>query len=94
MMWRYGDHMTGWGWALMSISMLLLLGVVITGVVLVVQAVARDRGRVRAPGPSAGPEELLAYRFARGEIDLLEYQAGLDALDDRTKGQPQPHGSR
>jgi putative membrane protein len=83
MMWRYGDHMTAWGWALMSISMLLLLGTVVTALVIAVQAMVRDRNRDREPGPSATPEQVLAHRFARGEIDLLEYQARLDVLHGR-----------
>jgi putative membrane protein len=91
-MWRYGDHMTGWGWGVMAIFMLLLLATVITAVVLIVQATGRERGRDREPGPSATPEQVLAHRFARGEIDLLEYQSRLDGLHGRST--PQPPGAR
>ncbi len=77
-MFWYGDHASGWGWALMSIGMVLVWGLVITGIVLLIRSVASSRNQ-----PSQTPEQLLAERFARGEIDQDEYFRRLDALDGK-----------
>ncbi len=70
------DHdVGGWGYALMSLSMLVFWGLVITGIVLLV----RNLGRSPQPG-RATPEQILAERFARGEIDEDEYQRRLQSL--------------
>ena len=69
----YGDHMSGWGWTFMVLGTVLFWAIVIAGIVLLVR-----RGR---RGDSWGsnrpsPEELLAQRFARGEIDEAEFGNG------------------
>jgi putative membrane protein len=59
---------------------MVLFWVVIVGIgVLIFRALGRtpERPHVQA-GPS--PEQLLAERFARGEIDEEEYRRRLDAL--------------
>ncbi len=75
------DHaVSGWGWTTMLISMLLFWGVLVAGGVLLVRALARPpdgRG-----GPS--PEQLLAERYARGEIDEDEYRRRLATLAGTT----------
>lgn len=76
-MWWYGDGMNGWGYALMTISMVVFWALVIYGVVLL----ARYLGRSDRPaGGRPTPEDLLAERFARGEIDEPEYRQRLDSL--------------
>jgi putative membrane protein len=80
MMFDYGDHMSGVGWAFMSVSMVLFWGLLITGIVLLVRYLGRTSRDANAPRPS--PAELLAERFARGEIDEQEYRTRLDALRD------------
>ncbi|MBL7487990.1 SHOCT domain-containing protein [Frankia sp. AgB1.9] len=93
MMYWYDDHgMHGWGWFAMSVGMLLFWVVVIVGAVLLVRALIHPGGRGRTPtqppaGPPAGggpagpsPEQVLADRFARGEIDEREYHARLATL--------------
>ena len=75
-----------WSFALMSISMLLFWGLVILGIVALVRGLARS-GR---PTDSAGmrrptADEVLAERFARGEIDEPEYRSRKAAL----RGDPQ-----
>ena len=71
-------HMTGWGWGMM----LLLVVLAVAGVVslfLVITYWARGP----APGRDssrADPEEILADRFARGEIDEEEFHARRAAL--------------
>ena len=72
----YGDHMSGWGWFAMSLGTVVFWGLVITAIVLLV--------RYRPTGPSnqatKTPEQMLAERFARGEIDETEYRNRLAAL--------------
>ena len=72
----YGDHMSGWGWFAASVGMVLFWGLVITGIVLLVRYLSHNG---QAPTPRT-PEQLLAERFARGEIDQAEYRDRLDAL--------------
>lgn len=83
MMFWYGNGMAGWGYAVMTVSIVLFWGLVILGVVALIRYLARpsqrsDEGERAAPRPT--PEQLLAERFARGEIDEREYQDRLAAL--------------
>src|SRR5437762_1524303 len=67
MMYWYGNGMNGWGYALMTVSMVLFWGLVIFGVVVLIRYLARASQRPQdttAPRPT--PEQLLAERFARG----------------------------
>jgi putative membrane protein len=91
MMFDYGDHMSGWGWAFMGLSMLLFWGLLIAGIVVLVRYLG-GTGQDRPVGPPhrPTPEEVLADRFARGEIDEPEYRQRLETL--RTGAQP-PAGS-
>jgi putative membrane protein len=77
MMWWYGNGMGGWGYALMMVGNVLFWGLIIFGVVAVVRYLARGD---RAVGPRLTPEQLLAERFARGEIDEEEYRQRLTIL--------------
>jgi putative membrane protein len=80
----YGwDAMGGWGWGLMALQAVALWAlVVVVGVALWRLAVgpaapgARDRRRT--------PEDVLAERFARGEIDEDEYRRRAALLESRT----------
>lgn len=76
MMYWYGDHMSGWGYALMGFSTVLFWALLIAGVV----ALIRRFGRTPADAAPARPELLLAERFARGEIDEDEYRRSLEIL--------------
>ncbi len=86
MMYWYGPGMSGWGYGLMAIGMVLFWGLVITGVVLLVRYLARGGHRPALSGPADSPEQLLAQRYARGEIDEDEYQRRLATL----RGGPPP----
>jgi putative membrane protein len=79
MMWWYGNGMHGWTYVLMAVASVVLLAVIILGVV----ALLRARSWVAGPRPTAA-EQLLAERFARGDIDEEEYRRRLEAL--------RPHG--
>ena len=61
-----GGHMTGWGWAAMTISSVLLLVLLGAIVLLLVRLGSRSADR---PAESRAPEQVLGERFARGEID-------------------------
>ena len=83
--------MSGWGYAFMSVSMVLFWGVVILGIVALVRYLGRSSqpaGGAGMPRPSA--EQVLAERFARGEIDEQEYQSRLATLRGR---QPSTSGT-
>lgn len=73
MMYGYG----GGGYALMAIGMVLFWGAVIFGVVALVRHSRPAGPRLAEP---AGPDRLLAERFARGEIDEDEYYQRLTSL--------------
>lgn len=70
----------GWGWLFMA----LLLGGLVLLVVLLVRVLAGGTGGGPASGGGAGQRrarQILAERYARGEISTEEYQARLRALE-------------
>ena len=78
MMFWYGPGMNGWGYGLMTVSMVLFWGLILFGVVALVRYVAReDRS---APAFRHTPERVLAERFAHGEIDEQDYRQRLETL--------------
>ncbi|NKQ52695.1 hypothetical protein HFP15_07355 [Amycolatopsis sp. K13G38] len=79
MMYWYGNGMNGWGYALMSISGIVFWVLLIFGGIALFRYFNRERASTRQ-----SPEDLLAERFARGEIDEQEYQRGLDLLRHRS----------
>lgn len=83
MMYGWSGDMGIWGYIMMSISMLIFWGAIIAGVVLLARSL-RSPGHphYQAP-PSRSAEDLLAERFARGEIDEAEYQNRLAVLRNR-----------
>lgn len=82
MMFWYGHNVSGWGWFAMSASMILFWALIITAAVLVFRALGRPHEHAHTPSHHAGPtpEQVLADRFARGEIDEEEYLRRLSAL--------------
>ena len=84
MMGWYGwDHMGGWGWAATTFGSLVVLGLVGLVVWVVVRAVRRPGDGPSRLARTAGQdtaEQLLADRFARGEIDEDEYHRRLATL--------------
>jgi len=83
MMFWYGNGMSGWGYGLMTAGMIVFWGLVIAGAVILVRYVA---GGMR--GTDDRPEQILAERFARGEIDEQDYRSRLATL----RGGPRPAG--
>ena len=88
MMYWYGNGMSGWGYALMTVSMVLFWALLIAGVVTLVRYLGRStQPTLTSPPPHRHtPEQVLAERFARGDIDDDEYRRRLDTLraDART----------
>ncbi len=87
MMWWYdnsnGSGMNGWGYALMTVSMVLFWGLVIFRVIALVRYIGRQDRSVTPPRLT--PEQVLAERFAHGQIDEQEYQQRLDTLHGRPR---------
>ena len=78
MMWWYGDNSdTSWGVILMIISMVLFWAVAVVGTTALVRHLVRTG---RPPAPGSTPEQVLAERFARGEIDEQEFRRIRDVL--------------
>lgn len=90
MMYWTDQNLTGWGWAGMTIGMLLFWMLVVAGGVLLFRALDRtpDRPTDLRRGPS--PEQILAERFARGEIDEEEYRSRLRTLTGSDRIAPAP----
>lgn len=80
MMWYGGDW--GWGgWVLMTVAMVVFWALLITAVVLVVRyLVSAQRTGANPASGAAHAENLLAERYARGEIDEEEYQRRMTIL--------------
>jgi len=81
-MWNGG----GWGgWILMTLVMVAFWGLVITAVVLAIRYLAGGGSRHNRDGGGPAPagsraEDVLAERYARGEIDDDEYQRRLTLI--------------
>lgn len=84
MMFWHDHDMSGWGYAWMGIGMVLFWTLLILGIVVLIRySVGAGQPRAQLPG-SAGhiesPEQVLAARFARGEIEETEFQQRLAVL--------------
>lgn len=83
MMFWYDHSMGWWGYLGMGVGMVLIWSLIIAGIV----ALIRFSTANNLPGQlgSAGrvpPEQLLAERYARGDIDDADYHHRLAALRD------------
>ena len=78
--WQYGTWHSGWGggwwWGLPLVSALLLIAAV--GIFL---SVLLHQGRIR-PGNNGTARQILAERFARGEIDEAAYRSRIAQLSE------------
>ena len=81
----WGNGMGGWGMILMTFSGLLFWGLIITGIVLLVRYMGRGghpgSAATQTPTQTPAPQQALADRFARGEIDEDEYTRRLQVQD-------------
>jgi putative membrane protein len=88
-MFWYDHDMGWWGYAGMGIGMVLFWALVIVGIVALIRAMGAGNSAGAAnPAPPrryASPEEVLADRFARGEIDETEYQNRVRLLREHAR---------
>ncbi len=70
------DSMSGYGWVMMTIFATLFAALLATAI----WALYGYGTRTRSGQRRAAPEELLAERYARGDIGTEEYQERLDML--------------
>jgi putative membrane protein len=75
MMYPYGGGMGTGGWALMALGSVVLLGLLVAATV----AVVRGLSPSQPAGPSSA-EQMLADRFAHGDIEADEYDKRLHTL--------------
>ncbi len=74
----WNDGGAGWWWIVpMIIVMVVVVGAVVWAVLANTQGSASGGHR-----PESTPEEVLAQRFAHGDIDSTEYHEKLDTLHD------------
>ena len=85
MMFWYGHGMGWWGYAGMGIGMVLFWALLIAGIVALVRYTATDRQIPPFPTQPPGPEQVLAGRFARGEISETEFRDRLAVLRDHPR---------
>lgn len=81
MMFWYGNSMNGWGYALMVFAMIAFWVVIVLAVIAIVRAVTRTSQPSHSSADT--PEQILAQRLARGEINEEEYQHTRRLLQDR-----------
>ncbi|GAB3983505.1 SHOCT domain-containing protein [Actinoallomurus acanthiterrae] len=81
-MWDYGPGY----WFITGVTMILFWGLIIVGIIALVRYLGGVRHIGRPDTHGGGPvrpEEILAERLARGEIDADEYKQRLDLLRER-----------
>lgn len=78
------DHDTGvWGYTGMAVGMILFWILIVIGIVALLRYSSGTLRNRTVPQPQPGsesPEQVLAVRFAYGEIDESEYQQRLAVL--------------
>lgn len=88
MMWWF-DGPPGWGHVIMMVGTLLFWAAILLVVVAAAFRLPRSGPHRPVHEPLADPEQVLAQRLARGDIEVAEYRARLEVL----RGGP-PIGSR
>jgi putative membrane protein len=79
-MFGYGYGMGWWGYACMGVGMVVLWALLIAGVLALIRFIARDQQDGRTGPTASTAQQLLAARFARGEISETEYHDRLTTL--------------
>jgi putative membrane protein len=89
MMFWYDHDVSGWGWFMMSVGMILFWIVIIGAGIMIYRALSSPGGGTgRHETSQRAPEQLLAERFARGKIDENEYRKRLAALHESSSSTP------
>jgi putative membrane protein len=81
-MFWYDHDLTAWGWVGMALGMIAFWALLIAVGLWLVRSSGRDD---RAAGQRPDPQQLLAERFARGEIEEVEYHDRLATLRGEKK---------
>jgi putative membrane protein len=81
MMYYYGPGMAGWAMALMIFANVVFWTVLVLGALLVARALRRGSPSF-SPRSQVTPKQLLAERFAQGEITEEEYLHRLAVLSE------------
>jgi putative membrane protein len=87
MMFWYDHNMGWWGSAGMGIGMVLFWALLIAGIGALIVYTTGDRQDRRIPPQAtstASPEQILAARFVRGEMNETEYRDRLALLRDHS----------
>jgi len=80
----YGQHTHGWGGGgILLLIVLVLFAIIIIGGVWLVMGRSRQPSADGTAVAVAGPEQILAERLARGEIEPDEYRTRLAALREQ-----------
>jgi len=76
-----------WGYAGMGIGMVLFWALIIAGIVVLIRInTTTQRSQSTAPPPQAlSPEQILAARYAHGEINETEYRERMAVLRDHVR---------
>lgn len=82
MHWWYGGFGVG-GYLLMAAAMVAFWALVIFLAIALLGSLSRNRRHSTAPTLHGTPEEILAERFARGDISEQEYHERLSVLHGR-----------
>lgn len=73
----WNGSVSWWGWTIMSVGMFVFWAFVAWIAVTLVR-----NGRERDPGTARAPQDILAERYAKGEIDAEEYHSRLTDLPE------------
>jgi putative membrane protein len=86
MMFWYDHDMGWWGYAGMGIGMVLFWALIIVGIVALVRfSVGGQQNGTPQRGEVPSPDQVLAARFARGEISETEYRERVAVLRDHIR---------
>ncbi|HJT93113.1 MAG TPA: SHOCT domain-containing protein [Mycobacterium sp.] len=86
MMFWYDHDMGWWGYAGMGVGMVLFWALLVAGIVALVVFVTGDRRASQGPPPEVqSAEQILASRFALGEISETEYRDRIAVLRDHAR---------
>jgi putative membrane protein len=85
MMYGYGNGMSGWGYGLMIAVLLVVVGLVVTGVLVLIRRGAAARRPATEVVRRHEGERILEQRFARGEVDQDEFRSKMDVLRRNVK---------
>jgi len=83
-MWNAGYGGMGWiGWTITAVVLVLIFAALITAVVFTVRVATGGGHRTSGTSSVRAAEDILAERFARGEVDQDEYRQRTAALREQ-----------